>query len=127
MRGKILAIFVSCMFLSLPLMAQGPSKGSGLTEAELNGKGMFQQRCSICHTPPVPGGKTFGPVLNSGLVTGKEAAMREFIVKGTPRMPGFQYGLEPKEIDDIIAYLKTVKKPDAKAPEAKPEGMEQRD
>jgi len=23
-------------------------------------------------------------------------------------MPGFQYGLEPKEVDDLIAYLKTL-------------------
>jgi hypothetical protein len=35
--------------------------------------------------------------------------VREFIRRGTPRMPGFQYGLTPEEIDSIIAYLKTVK------------------
>ena len=107
MRGKILVI-IAAVFICLPLHAQ---TGAGsLTEAQLNGKKMFQQRCSICHTPPQPGGKTYGPMLSMETVTGKEAGVRVLIMQGTPRMPGFQYGLEPQEVDNIIAYLKTVKK-----------------
>ena len=34
--------------------------------------------------------------------------LRGLILKGSPNMPGFQYGLEPKEMDDLIAYLKTL-------------------
>jgi mono/diheme cytochrome c family protein len=56
-------------------------------------------------------GTTVGPLLN-GLFSGSkprpEAVVRGFILKGTPKMPGFQYGLEPKQIDQIIAYLKTL-------------------
>jgi len=29
-------------------------------------------------------------------------------LKGGPRMPGFQYGLTPNEVDDLVAYLKTL-------------------
>ena len=88
--------------------AQSPN---ALTEVELKGKGMFQQRCSVCHLPLViDDDGTYGPKLSAETVTGKEPVIREFIRRGTPRMPGFQYGLTPEEIDGIIAYLKTVKK-----------------
>jgi hypothetical protein len=37
-----------------------------------------------------------------------EDFLRQFIQQGVPaKMPGFRYDLEPKQIDDIIAYLKT--------------------
>ena len=34
--------------------------------------------------------------------------MREFIINGTPRMPGFKYHFKPEQIDAIVAYLQTV-------------------
>lgn len=39
---------------------------------------------------------------------GQLKILRGFILKGGPDMPGFQYGLEPKDVDDLIAYLKTL-------------------
>jgi mono/diheme cytochrome c family protein len=83
-----------------------------LNEQETRGEGLFLQRCSLCHlprklkfgSPPV-----IGPSLNGQF---KDATpdqlkiLRGFILKGGPDMPGFQYGLEPKEVDDLIAYLK---------------------
>jgi mono/diheme cytochrome c family protein len=85
-----------------------------LSEEARRGEGLFLQRCSLCHlprklkfgSPPV-----IGPSL-SGLF--KDAApdqlkvLRGFILKGGPNMPGFQYGLEPKEVDDLIVFLKTL-------------------
>ena len=85
-----------------------------LTEEERRGEGFFLQRCSICHlprklkfgSPPV-----IGPILSGQF---KEATpdqmkvLRGFILKGGPDMPGFQYGLDPKEVDDLIAYLKAM-------------------
>jgi len=85
-----------------------------LTEDARRGEGLFLQRCSICHlprklkfgSPPV-----IGPILNGQF---KDAGpdqmkvLRGFILKGGPDMPGFQYGLEPGEVDDLIAYLKTL-------------------
>ena len=89
----------------------------------MRGKGLFLQRCSLCHlpqgrrlrtSPPLPYGPDFrilGPTLN-GLFKAakpeKESAVRNTILEGGPTMPGFQYGLEPKEMDDLIAYLKTL-------------------
>ncbi len=101
------------------LPAQGkPSAGlppaEKLNEQEMRGEGLFLQRCSLCHlprklkfgSPPV-----IGPILTGQF---KDAApdqlkiLRGFILKGGPDMPGFQYGLEPKEVDDLIVFLKTL-------------------
>jgi mono/diheme cytochrome c family protein len=85
-----------------------------LSEEARRGEGLFLQRCSLCHlprklkfgSPPV-----IGPILSGQF---KDAnpdqlkILRGFISKGGPDMPGFQYGLEPGEIDDLIAYLKTL-------------------
>ena len=102
-----------------PLHAQDAYRKGSLTDAEFNGKKMFQQRCSVCHAPlVVDDDRTYGPRLSTETVTGKEPVIREFIRRGTTRMPGFQYGLESQESDDIITYLKTVKKTEPKkAPE----------
>ena len=89
--------------------AQSPD-AAGLTEVQLKGKGMFQQRCAVCHMPVVvDDDRTWGPELTAQTVNGREAVIREFIRQGTPRMPGFQYGLSAEEIDNIIEYLKTVR------------------
>jgi cytochrome c2 len=97
--------------------------GTKLTEQEIRGAGLFTQRCALCHLP-----KTFGeggakfccmpPVepnlignhlFNKDTTPDQEKALRGYIMNGGPTlMPAFKYGLEPKEIDDIIAYLKTL-------------------
>jgi len=34
--------------------------------------------------------------------------LRQFIEQGIPgKMPAFRFGLEPKQVDDLVAYLKT--------------------
>lgn len=84
------------------------------TQQEGRGEGLFLQRCSLCHlprklkfgSPPV-----VGPSL-SGLFKEADADQQKFlrvvILKGDAKMPGFQYGLEANEVDDLIAYLKTL-------------------
>ena len=108
-----------------------------LTAQQSNGERVFVQRCSLCHLQrrlkdfsPAPAGTnppslfkcipsssntacpaTVGPNLAGvfkGASPAKEKALRQLIEKGTQNMPGFQYGLEPKEMDDVIAYLKTM-------------------
>jgi hypothetical protein len=38
----------------------------------------------------------------------KSSGPRQLIEQGVPgKVPGFRYDLEPKQIDDIIAYLRT--------------------
>jgi hypothetical protein len=42
------------------------------------------------------------------IATAGEQNFREKILKGSRGMPGWQYALEPQQIDQIIAFLKTV-------------------
>lgn len=96
------------------------SSGTKLTEQQERGAGLFIQRCALCHLAKSFGAagskyccvSSLGPSL-SGMFKNmdpeQEQAMREIILNGGPTyMPGWKYGLEPKEIDDIIAYLKTL-------------------
>src|SRR5579863_4680429 len=100
---------------SLP--AQGSPAGVSpraekLSEEARRGEGLFLQRCSLCHlprklkfgSPPVIGPSLSGQFKDAG--PDQLKILRGFILKGGPDMPGFQYGLEPKEVDDLIAYLK---------------------
>jgi mono/diheme cytochrome c family protein len=94
--------------------AATPPGAEKLSDDARRGEGLFLQRCSLCHlprklkfgSPPV-----IGPVLSGQFkdaTPDQMKTLRGFILKGGPDMPGFQYGLEPKEVDDLIAYLKTL-------------------
>lgn len=114
--GAILTVTAaasSALYAERPLAAmQVATTGDGmtLTEAEMAGKKMFQQRCSICHTDMMLTGRgVFGGVLTSDNVEDdREARARDRIARGSPRMPGFQYTLEPREIENILLYLKKI-------------------
>lgn len=85
-----------------------------LSDQETRGEGLFLQRCSICHLPrklkfgsPATAGPTLGGVFKDAGPADLKV-LRGIILKGSPNMPGFQYGLEPTQVDDLIAYLKTL-------------------
>jgi mono/diheme cytochrome c family protein len=85
-----------------------------LSDEARRGEGLFLQRCSLCHlprklkfgSPPVIGPSLSGQFRDA--TPDQLKILRGFILKGGPDMPGFQYGLEPKQIDDLVAYLKTL-------------------
>jgi len=90
-----------------------------LTAKEKSGEYLFFQRCSLCHVPQYSKTSAVSdlpPVFISldglfkGADSGMDATARSFIMNGTQRMPGFNYGLKPEEIDNLIAYLKTLAK-----------------
>jgi mono/diheme cytochrome c family protein len=112
-RERIVLWIVAMGLLAgpFPLAAQTPQ----LAGRELAGKKLFLQRCSICHLPPLnepdnPDPQPYGPKLN-GFVrnTETEERARRAILTGTPRMPGFQYGLTKEEVETILTYLKVFK------------------
>lgn len=81
-----------------------------LNEQQRRGEALFVQNCTLCHMPSNQK-KSLGiqaPTLEG--VYGEDAetaALRQFIQQGLPgKMPGFRYGLDPKDIDDVVAYLK---------------------
>ena len=94
--------------------SESPTGTGKLSDEARRGEGFFLQRCSLCHlprklkfgSPPVIGPSLSGQFKDA--TPDQMKILRGFILKGGPDMPGFQYGLEPKEVDDLIAYLKTL-------------------
>jgi mono/diheme cytochrome c family protein len=89
-----------------------PNTAPGEKTAVHRGEVWFYQRCAICHMDRIHKDITYKQIIGPQLTgilkdPSREAAVREVINKGTLRMPGFQYGLSPKEIDEVIAFLKT--------------------
>jgi mono/diheme cytochrome c family protein len=82
-----------------------------LSEAALRGRGLWVQRCAYCHDGVgTPTYRTLGPWLDAetvGTAEG-EAFVRKQIASGSARMPGFRYTLQPEQVDQIIALLKSV-------------------
>jgi mono/diheme cytochrome c family protein len=124
-----LSLFASTISLPITLAAQFQQSRPPSSAAIRTGEGLFLQNCALCHLPHKaegsanihgPGddpkssvkGTTIGPELK-GLFRGEtpmpEEVLRNVILRGFPdNMPGFRYDLEPKEIDSIIAYLKSL-------------------
>lgn len=100
-----------------PLPTAVPGFYDGLDKTAVavrQGEATFYQRCSLCHLPRIrKAGTTPGPAPSlTGLLKGadkeEENRVRSYILKGSNLMPGWQYSLKPAEIDEVIAYLKTL-------------------
>lgn len=76
-----------------------------LGEVELKGRALFAQRCANCHggTRQRPGPLLGRPTLEKL----GDAAIREKVRRGSPMMPGFEPTLQPAQVDQIVAFLKT--------------------
>ena len=76
-----------------------------LSEAAVKGRKVWAQRCALCHESQT----ALGPWIDGGTVTSiGEASARQKISTGSQRMPGFQYALQPVQIDQLVAFLNTV-------------------
>lgn len=105
-----------------PVVFAAPQTSSSaqpaLNDQQTKGRILYNQNCRLCHTPEAARakdpteGKSVGPSLKGVFGPPRsrpEAVVRTFIQQGiTDKMPGFRYGLQPAEIDAIIAYLKTL-------------------
>lgn len=82
-----------------------------LNEQQKSGEAWFVQNCTLCHMPTNQKKrlKIVAPPLEG--MFGEDAdsdVLRQFIQNGVPgKMPAFRFGLDQKQIDDIVAYLKT--------------------
>jgi hypothetical protein len=131
LRNQLIALFFTALCLPAMAAAQGmPTQG--LTPIQFQGQGLYLQNCSFCHSPhkvssqsDVHGnfdnpkstapGKTICPDLvdfmngSNGKAPPPDRALQVMIQGGFPlKMPGFQYGLAPGEIESLIAYMHTL-------------------
>ena len=116
----ILAVCVSPLIASAQeagaeRSAAGARKNSAprpaLNEQQKSGEALFVQNCTLCHMQSNQKKKLRiqAPTLEG--MFGADAdgdALRQFIEQGVPgKMPAFRFGLDSKQVDDILAYLKT--------------------
>ncbi len=90
-----------------------------LNETEVQGRRLFAQRCANCHggTAQRP-----GPLLGQQAVERLgDTFIRDKVTKGSAAMPGFAYTLQPTQVDQIVAFLKTYSPPRIQAPAAGPD------
>jgi len=79
---------------------------------EQRGLTFVQTNCSMCHAigkydnSPLPMAPPFRTLHERYPVENLQESLAEGIVTGHPTMPQFQ--LEPDQINDVIAYLKTL-------------------
>ena len=99
------------LLVACPQYALAQQAPDGLNDQQRLGRQILSQSCGVCHLPPARDAKTYGPPLNKAAGGGDDAVMREYILDGTPRMPAFKYFLQPRQIDAIIAYVRTVPVP----------------
>jgi len=112
---RLLAGIALLLFVSVSALAQQSKPNNTLTDTQKEGRRIFQQRCAVCHTPPTVIARRYGPALYKEIVEDNEDTIRETIMEGREAlMPGFKYGLTRTEIDSIIEYLKTVKRPSSR-------------
>ena len=119
MKRSVFYLFFGLVVFPVAIYARPQSNvGNILNDQQTLGRRVFQQRCSICHLPPVPGAKVYGPTLSKEMVIGNEDVIRGFIMNGSKgKMPGFKYGLDRTEVAAIVEYLKTVEKTVPKKPD----------
>ncbi len=98
-------------FLSALLTASGPLLAQ---DAAQRGHRYVQENCGLCHSverfgsSPLPLAPPFRTLHERYSVEDLEEALAEGIVTGHDNMPQFMF--EPIEIEDIIAYLRTLER-----------------
>jgi mono/diheme cytochrome c family protein len=99
--------------ITLALMLAGCSSN----ESAQRGQELFDLHCASCHQAPTPDLKKQPPRLDnlfaakqlpSGVPT-TDAQVRRTIVEGLRTMPAFDKRLNQQELDDLTAYLHTLK------------------
>ena len=114
---KARAALLVFIFAAYPAVASAQQ----LTPQQMHGRQILTQNCNICHLPQNPGSATYGPPLNKAAANGDDKLMKEVIQNGLVKMPGWKYTLKDSDINDVIAYVRTL--PVQPAPAARPAGQ----
>jgi cytochrome c len=113
----IAAVFVGMLGVGALLVQASTTKNAAPNAAAVaRGKTVFQQKCSVCHYDNSDQ-KKIGPGLkglskrgtfsvNGNKIT--DDSLKTWIENGDQLMPPFKDALEPGQVKDVIAYVKTL-------------------
>jgi mono/diheme cytochrome c family protein len=117
MLGIAALAIAGAVFAQEPPPAKAPAKKAVSNgAAAARGKELFDKKCGICHYADSDA-KKIGPGLkgiskrgtftvNNNKVT--DESLKTWIENGDTLMPPFKDVLEPAEVKDVIAYVKTL-------------------
>lgn len=104
----VLAVAAVLLLMAGTDMAAQPARGE--SPATKRGDALFHQNCVICHNKAPGNYAPFGPPNLHGVFQRKvvtPAQAMSIIRHGKGQMPPFAGRLQPEQIRDLIAYLKT--------------------
>lgn len=107
--------------LSGTMSAQQPQSAGMLKPNEKAGRSIYQTRCAMCHVGQAPASEmatdpaqrrpaTLGPLLSKANAA-DEMKLRSKIKDGSRLMPGYKLALSDEQIDQVIAFMKTIESP----------------
>lgn len=104
--GKTVPIIVTTRAFDKKALLSAPT----LTDEEQTGRALWVQRCAYCHDGVGgPSYNTMGPWLGAETIQKfGEDTVRNFTLNGDVRMPAFRYQLDAQQLNDLIAFIKTV-------------------
>jgi mono/diheme cytochrome c family protein len=86
-----------------------------MTPQQERGRQLFSTNCQMCHetksSAEVQGPSLQGLYKKRSLPSGAPAnddRVRDAIVMGRPNMPGYQYMFTDEQVNEVIAYLRTL-------------------
>lgn len=88
-----------------------------MAAAATDGKAVFEKSCKTCHGPTGDGNPAIAkamkvelkPLSSAHVQAKSDAELKETITKGVGKMK-LVAGLSTKQVDDVIAYVRTLKK-----------------
>ena len=117
-KGIGVALICGALAGAATILAQPTSRKSGTSNAAAvnRGKSLFQEKCALCHYDTSQQ-KKIGPGLkgiskrgtfsvNGNKIT--DESLKTWIENGDQLMPPFKDVLEPSQIKDVVAYVKTL-------------------
>jgi mono/diheme cytochrome c family protein len=113
---KITGIAALVLVCGGPLLSTAADKKAASTAAAKRGQAIFEKRCVMCHYPDRTD-KRVGPGLKgiykrgTFVTNGKKVtdeSLEAWIKNGDSMMPPFKDVLDAQQLNDIVAYLKTL-------------------
>ena len=121
MRRNYVILGIAALSVAGAVLAQDPpakksAPAAGAKASPARGKEVFDKKCGLCHYADSDA-KKIGPGLkgiskrgtftvNNNKVT--DESLKTWIENGDTLMPGMKDVLEPAQIKDVIAYVKTL-------------------
>jgi mono/diheme cytochrome c family protein len=113
-------VLAQVSILTAAIGAQQAPSPAPRTPAETTGRSIFQTRCAMCHVGQEPATEmakesarrpaTLGPLLSKANAS-DETKLRQKIKDGSRLMPGYKHTLTDEQIDQVIAFMKTIERP----------------